>query len=323
MNKYEKLIEHIINDDEQAARKLFHQIVVEKSRDIYESLMDEELGGNPAEEMVDDITNEVEMDEEGLAEEELDTEVGDSDDEVDFEMDDNGDGDLPVDTDADMGSEEDLEDRVMDLESELEQLKAEFDKLMGDEDHGDHEDKEAHDDHDSDEEFDTEESDEDLEESAKDEEDLEEQEEEGEEVHENRSPRSQTDLMREYVEKVKEFYKGEAHEGEPVGSTGGKTNVNTKSTVAGKNDMGGSTANIAKGGSEQNPDGTQFKAPKNEYSKKSGELPHAGKFQNVPGAKAKAEATGKSYEKAHGKEGQTTSGSVPVNTKSEISGKVR
>ena len=42
MNKYEKLIEHIINDNEQAARELFHEIVVEKSRDIYESLMDEE-----------------------------------------------------------------------------------------------------------------------------------------------------------------------------------------------------------------------------------------------------------------------------------------
>ena len=42
MNKYEQLIEHIINDNEQAARELFHAIVVEKSREIYESLMDED-----------------------------------------------------------------------------------------------------------------------------------------------------------------------------------------------------------------------------------------------------------------------------------------
>ena len=42
MNKYEQLIEHIINDEEAKARALFHEIVVEKSRDIYESLMDEE-----------------------------------------------------------------------------------------------------------------------------------------------------------------------------------------------------------------------------------------------------------------------------------------
>lgn len=29
MNKYEQLIEHIINDEEDKARALFHQIVVE------------------------------------------------------------------------------------------------------------------------------------------------------------------------------------------------------------------------------------------------------------------------------------------------------
>jgi hypothetical protein len=34
--KYEQLIEYIINDDEAKARELFHQIVVEKSRDICE-----------------------------------------------------------------------------------------------------------------------------------------------------------------------------------------------------------------------------------------------------------------------------------------------
>ena len=40
MNKYEQLIEHIINDEEDKARELFHDIVVEKSRDIYENLID-------------------------------------------------------------------------------------------------------------------------------------------------------------------------------------------------------------------------------------------------------------------------------------------
>ena len=42
MNKYEQLIEYIINEQEDKARELFHTIVVEKSRDIYESLMDED-----------------------------------------------------------------------------------------------------------------------------------------------------------------------------------------------------------------------------------------------------------------------------------------
>ena len=69
MNKYEQLIEFIINEQEDKARELFHSIVVEKSREIYESLIDEsdleEVGGNDVEEMVDEIT----MDEEGLQEE--------------------------------------------------------------------------------------------------------------------------------------------------------------------------------------------------------------------------------------------------------------
>ena len=61
MNKYEKLIEHIINDDNDKARALFHQIVVEKSREIYESLMDEEYteedihSGNQVDTMMDEI----------------------------------------------------------------------------------------------------------------------------------------------------------------------------------------------------------------------------------------------------------------------------
>ena len=42
MNRFEQLIEYVINDEEQKARELFHDIVVEKSRQIYENLMAEE-----------------------------------------------------------------------------------------------------------------------------------------------------------------------------------------------------------------------------------------------------------------------------------------
>ena len=41
-SKYEQLIELFIAEDEQGAKDLFHEIVVEKSRDIYESLTDED-----------------------------------------------------------------------------------------------------------------------------------------------------------------------------------------------------------------------------------------------------------------------------------------
>ena len=60
MNKFEQLIEYVINDDEAKARELFHDIVVEKSRAIYEEMMaaDEEL-----EEAADEELEEVEMEE--------------------------------------------------------------------------------------------------------------------------------------------------------------------------------------------------------------------------------------------------------------------
>ena len=118
MNKYEQLIEFIINEQEDKARELFHTIVVEKSREVYESLIDEqdleEIGGNQVEQMVDEIT----MDEQGVSEED---EMGD---------DDMGD-DEPGTGDMDMEPEMDLEDKVMSLEDELESLKAKFAELMG------------------------------------------------------------------------------------------------------------------------------------------------------------------------------------------------
>jgi hypothetical protein len=111
--------------------------------------------------------------------------------------------------------------------------------------------------------------------------------------------------MREYVEKISS---PSNTEGQPAGtSTGGDhANVNTQSTVAGKNDMGGTAKNLAQGASESAPDGTS--APKKGTTK---DLPGAGKFENVPGAKAGNAFANKAKAKAG--EGQTTDGSVPVN----------
>ena len=75
MNRFEKLIEYVINDEEQKARDLFHDIVVEKSRQIYESLMAEE-----AEEELDE-SEEEELDE--SEEEELDEGFGEEADPMD------------------------------------------------------------------------------------------------------------------------------------------------------------------------------------------------------------------------------------------------
>ena len=40
--KFEQLIDLIINENEEQAKALFHDIVVEKSREIYESMMEED-----------------------------------------------------------------------------------------------------------------------------------------------------------------------------------------------------------------------------------------------------------------------------------------
>ena len=41
--KFEQLIDLIINEDEEQAKELFHDIVVAKSKEIYESIMEELL----------------------------------------------------------------------------------------------------------------------------------------------------------------------------------------------------------------------------------------------------------------------------------------
>ena len=252
MNKYEQLIEHIINDETDKARELFHTIVVEKSRDIYENLIDEqdlgEVGGNQVEDLVDEIT----IDEQGMTEEE-ESEEGSEEDAMDAE-------EMP----SEEGHEEaEIEDRVVDLEDALDELKAEFDALMAGEEHEEHEMPGIH----GDDEGSEEEQSEFYE--AKEEDD--EEDEEAEEVDET--------IVREYVEKV--AAPSNKTEGGEVGK-GGSANVNKASTVAGKNDMGGSSANIAKGGAEANPDGTSPKAT----AKPKGELKGAGSYENVPGAKA-------------------------------------
>jgi hypothetical protein len=200
---------------------------------------------------------------------------------------------------ADMGGEGAIEDRVMDLEDALDELKAEFDELMADE-----EGESAHSDGIDDPDFDDEAGDMDDEEDAdgeevdgeeggnpfsSDDEEVTEAEEEDEEDDaeevvaeskmtevKSRHPRTAAELMREYVETVAEINK--TAEGQGVANAGKVASVNTKSIVAGKNDMGGSNKNIARGGSNPAPDGTS--APSADKPKDL-----IGKVQNTAGGK--------------------------------------
>ena len=153
MNQFEQLIEYVINDEEQKARELFHDIVVEKSRQIYENLMaeeaeeeldeakeeeEEELDESAEEELdeaaeeeveegamggdaADDLIDNVEMDEES----DINMEGEDEEDEVEIEMGDEGSTGEPA-----------TKDDIMNLEDKLDELMAEFEQLMGGDDMG-------------------------------------------------------------------------------------------------------------------------------------------------------------------------------------------
>ena len=124
--KFEQLINLIINEDEEQARALFHDIVVEKSREIYEGMMDDEMGEGMGGQ-VGDLIDEIDVEEQGMAEAE------DDGDDLDFDSDEDEVIDIEAGED-DMGSEENLEDRVVDLEDKLDQLMAEFEDIMSGDD---------------------------------------------------------------------------------------------------------------------------------------------------------------------------------------------
>ena len=121
--KFESLIELIINEDEEQARSLFHDIVVEKSREIYENMMMDEMGsddedgiGGQVGQMMDEISSE----ESGVIEGE-DEEVMDFDDEEPV-----GDDEI-IDIE---GGEDGVETRLDSIEDKLDQLMSEFEDIM-------------------------------------------------------------------------------------------------------------------------------------------------------------------------------------------------
>ena len=139
-SKFEQLIEYVINDEEAKAKELFHDIVVEKSREIYETLMDE--AEEELEEAAEEEVEEEELDENfgGMEEDdnqlitdvETEEEGINMEDESDAEFDDEAEeaGD-DLTHDIEDGGEGNIEDRVVDLEDKLDELMAEFEAIMG------------------------------------------------------------------------------------------------------------------------------------------------------------------------------------------------
>jgi len=146
-NQFEQLIEYVINDEDAKAKELFHQIVVSKSRQIYENLMQEDnamgeepteidtdmdesmMGGSQTEAMIHDV----EAEEEGMMEADDDAEFDDEaeEDGEDFTKDMEHDHDEMEDDEAASKSD------VMDLSDKLDELMAQFEDMMGGGDMGD------------------------------------------------------------------------------------------------------------------------------------------------------------------------------------------
>ncbi len=186
-NKFESLLELLINEENEKAEALFHEIVVEKSRDIYENLADGEVKAEAKEETKDeakednkeevketekadekeeakeeavdetkeDKSAEEKIKDEGVFtkpaptlsqapiqktdEESIEEIGGDATDELikDISSDEEGEGDAAadelgqdMDADGENGEEGSVEDRVVDLEDALDELKAEFEAMM-------------------------------------------------------------------------------------------------------------------------------------------------------------------------------------------------
>ena len=267
----EQMLEHLVNDDAAKAEELFHEYVVAKSREIYEDLIEEEVKDEEVDEASkDDDAEDKEVDEASKDEDKEDDQVDEefeevaveADDEDEDEMDAMG-GDATDDLEADItGDDEDgdkePEELFQDLDSIVDELQAKFDDIKGDNgEEGDEMDMDA------------------------------EKEEETFAPEASADPEGDAELatMREYVEKV-----AGGHGAETKGSA--EAADNKKSVVDNmKNDMGGTTANILKGGEEsgKNDGGLADITPKEE---------NAGNV-NTPGSK---NATKMSNEKGHGAE---------------------
>ena len=126
IKKFDKLIDLIINENEEQAKDLFHDIVVEKSREIYETIMAEEMMDDDLEEgmggQVGDLADEITAEESGISEEE--------DEQIDIDSEEIFDIDGADESEA--GDE--VEDAVIRIEDKLDDLMAEFEAIMGQDD---------------------------------------------------------------------------------------------------------------------------------------------------------------------------------------------
>jgi hypothetical protein len=132
--KFEQLLDYLVNEEHEKANELFHEIVVEKSRTIYENLIAEE-------EQEEESVEEAEEEQEESVDEEVDESSEELEDSYNLEADDGFDqsdddatGDLGQEIGAD--GEESPEDHesaedeaIFDIKNAIEELEAAFAEL--------------------------------------------------------------------------------------------------------------------------------------------------------------------------------------------------
>jgi hypothetical protein len=119
----EKMLEHLVNDDQQKAEELFHEYVVSKSREIYENMIDSEM--EDYQETDEDFAAE--------ADDEMDLDTADPTDDLASELD-SEEGEEGEEEFG--GEEEDLDDKsddelFQDLDDIHSELEARFQELRG------------------------------------------------------------------------------------------------------------------------------------------------------------------------------------------------
>ncbi len=147
--QFEAMLEALINEDQETAKEIFHNIVVAKSREIYEELLSEDFDLEEEAKDKEDKDNEDDEDrkdeafgddsEDDSAADDADDSEDDADDSEEEPSDDDVGGDATDDLIGDVTDDEDSEgsmsdeeqtDKILDLEDALEELKAEFEQMM-------------------------------------------------------------------------------------------------------------------------------------------------------------------------------------------------
>lgn len=147
--KLEQILDFLVNEEAEKAEELLHDLVVEKARNIYEELvneeddeqdeMDEEMDESIGGDMKQDFTGEIEtargnIQAEELQDGEVEVDVDGYDDEEEVEAD--GEFDFNADGVEDEHEEdhEDVGEKIDDLSAQIEELTAQFQAVMaGDE----------------------------------------------------------------------------------------------------------------------------------------------------------------------------------------------